>query len=209
MNPNDAIRILVVEDDPLFQRILEKRLSSEGYQVLTASDGREGMKAIVTAEPHLVISDWMMPHVDGLELCMSVKTGLKDDAPYFVLLTAKDEVNDRLLAIKTGADDYLVKPCDPLEILARVRTGLRVVVAERRGQQAEKDLLAVRQQLDLRERELRQLASVLPSCPHCARVRTPEGQWEELSDFLTRITTEAADPEPCPECLQQRRFRVA
>lgn len=122
------IRILVVEDDPFFQRVLTKRLAAEGYQVQAASDGREGMKAIVTFEPDLVVSDWMMPHVDGLELCQSVKTGLKETAPYFILLTAKGEISDRLLALDTGADDYLVKPCDQGELLARVRAGLRIVL---------------------------------------------------------------------------------
>src|SRR5689334_15910149 len=121
-------RILVVEDDPFFQRVLQKRLESEGYQVIIASDGREGMKAIVASEPDLVISDWMMPEVDGLELCQSVKTGLGDAAPYFILLTAKGEISSKLLGLETGADDYLVKPCDQGELMARVRAGLRIVL---------------------------------------------------------------------------------
>ena len=127
MKSAPEIRILVVEDDPFFQRVLLKRLTSEGYQVQAASDGREGMKAIVTYEPDLVISDWMMPHVDGLELCQSVKTGLRDAAPYFILLTAKGEISDKLLALETGADDYLTKPCDQGELMARVRAGVRIV----------------------------------------------------------------------------------
>jgi len=70
----------------------------------------------------------MMPHVDGLELCQSVKTGLREESPYFILLTAKGEISDKLLALDTGADDYLVKPCDQGELLARVRAGLRIVL---------------------------------------------------------------------------------
>lgn len=128
MKSTPDIRILIVEDDPFFQRVLHKRLSAEGYQVQAASDGREGMKAIVTFVPDLVISDWMMPQVDGLELCQSVKTGLGDAAPYFILLTAKGEISDKLLALDTGADDYLVKPCDQGELMARVRAGLRIVL---------------------------------------------------------------------------------
>ena len=125
------IRVLVVEDDPFFQRVLQKRLTAEAYQVQVANDGREGMKAIVAWEPDLVISDWMMPQVDGLELCQSVKTGLRESAPYFILLTAKGELSDRLLGLETGADDYLVKPCDQAELLARVRAGLRIVLLTR------------------------------------------------------------------------------
>ena len=125
------IRVLVVEDDPYYQRVLQKRLTAENYQVQCAGDGREGMKAIVAWEPDLVISDWMMPEVDGLELCQSVKTGLRESAPYFILLTAKGELSDRLLGLETGADDYLVKPCDQAELLARVRAGLRIVLLTR------------------------------------------------------------------------------
>lgn len=128
MKATADVRILVVEDDQFFQRVLQKRLSAEGYQVMTAGDGRDGMKAIVSFEPDLVISDWMMPLVDGLELCQSVKTGLREAAPYFILLTAKGEISDKLLALETGADDYLVKPCDMGELLARVRAGLRIVL---------------------------------------------------------------------------------
>ncbi len=127
MKPASEVRILLVEDDPFFQRVLQKRLAAAGYQVFTASDGREGMKAIVSFEPDLVLSDWMMPQVDGLELCQAVKTGLREAAPYFILLTAKGEISDRLLALETGADDYLVKPCDQGELMARIRAGLRIV----------------------------------------------------------------------------------
>jgi len=127
MKPTSEVKVLIVEDDPFFLRVLHKRITSEGYQVMTAADGREGMKAIVTFEPDLVISDWMMPEVDGLELCQSVKTGLREAAPYFILLTAKGEISDKLLGLQTGADDYLTKPCDQGELMARVRAGVRIV----------------------------------------------------------------------------------
>jgi sigma-B regulation protein RsbU (phosphoserine phosphatase) len=148
------IRILVVEDDPFFQRVLLKRLAAEGYQVQAASDGREGMKAIVTFEPDLVISDWMMPQVDGLELCQSVKTGLQETAPYFILLTAKGEISDKLLALDTGADDYLVKPCDQGELLARVRAGLRIVLLTQDMRRAVVELAALRAEVARAKRAL-------------------------------------------------------
>ena len=147
MKPTPDIRILIVEDDPFFQRVLLKRLAAEGYQVEAAADGREGMKAIVTFEPDLVISDWMMPHVDGLELCQSVKTGLREASPYFILLTAKGEISDKLLALDTGADDYLVKPCDQGELLARVRAGLRIVLLTQDLRKSARELEHVRHEL--------------------------------------------------------------
>jgi len=154
MKATPDIRILIVEDDPFFQRVLLKRLAAEGYQVEAAADGREGMKAIVTFEPDLVISDWMMPHVDGLELCQSVKTGLREASPYFILLTAKGEISDKLLALDTGADDYLVKPCDQGELLARVRAGLRIVLLTQEMRRAVVDLASLRAEVTRVKRSL-------------------------------------------------------
>jgi sigma-B regulation protein RsbU (phosphoserine phosphatase) len=145
------IRVLVVEDDPAFQQVLRRRLERDGYDVAVASDGREGMKSIVTFEPDLVISDWMMPHVDGLELCQSIKTGLRDEAPYFILLTAKSELSDRLLALETGADDYLVKPCSHDEVLSRVRAGARLVGLARDLRHARAEAEALRKELRARD----------------------------------------------------------
>lgn len=173
MKPAAELRILVVEDDPFFQRVLQKRLTAEGYQVMTASDGREGMKAIVTFVPDLVISDWMMPQVDGLELCQSVKTGLREAAPYFILLTAKGEINDKLLALETGADDYLVKPCDQGELMARVRAGLRIVLLtqEMRGKVAE--LGEANAEMERLRRDSRRHSPMPERCPSCAAPLRP------------------------------------
>jgi sigma-B regulation protein RsbU (phosphoserine phosphatase) len=161
------VRILVVEDDPFFQRVLHKRIASEGYQVQTAADGREGMKAIVTFEPDLVISDWMMPEVDGLELCQSVKTGLREAAPYFILLTAKGEISDKLLGLQTGADDYLTKPCDQGELMARVRAGVRIVTLTQQLRRTVADLQVANGELEA-PRDGAEGAEV---CPHCGKSR--------------------------------------
>ena len=167
MNPDSGIRILIVEDDTLMQRVLSQRLLAEGYQVAVASDGREGMKMIVSYDPHLVLSDWMMPHVDGLELCQAIKTGFHDDAPYYILLSAKGEVNDRVVALETGADDYLVKPCEHGEILARVKAGTRMVMLARQLRNAEAENAALRFQLDEREAEIARLHRQAGGCPRC------------------------------------------
>lgn|GEM_PF-1329396 len=178
MNHAD-LRILVVDDDPFFLRVLEKRFGAEGFTVRTATNGREGMREIVASEPHIVVSDWMMPEVDGLELCQSVKTGLRDAAPYFILLTAKGELSDRLLGLETGADDYLVKPCDHAELMARVRAGLRIVgltadlrrtVAELRSAQSTASAASA--------------AHAETWCPECRRVRGPDGGWRPLERWL-------------------------
>ena len=191
------IKILIVEDDPFFQRVLQKRIVADGYQVQIASDGREGMKAIVTFEPDLVISDWMMPQVDGLELCQSVKTGLKDAAPYFILLTAKGEIDNKLLGLETGADDYLVKPCDHGELMARVRAGLRIVLLTQ-------ELRAASARLEKADAELAaktsRMAELLPMCPSCGKVREASGRWRTLEDYLVDRRGTEFTPGLCGDC---------
>ena len=153
MKPTAEVKVLIVEDDPFFLRVLHKRITSEGYQAMTATDGRDGMKAIVTFEPDLVISDWMMPEVDGLELCQSVKTGLREAAPYFILLTAKGEISDKRLGLQTGADDYLTKPCDQGELMARVRAGVRIVSLTQELRRAVAELKVANAALAIANRE--------------------------------------------------------
>lgn len=207
MKPNAEIKVLVVEDDPFFQRVLQKRLTVDGYQVQAASDGREGMKSIVSFEPDLVISDWMMPEVDGLELCQSVKTGLGENAPYFILLTAKGEISDRLLGLETGADDYLVKPCDQGELMARVRAGLRIVLLSQELRRTVAELRAANAELEAVNRPGRTIGK-LPMCSVCRHVRDAEGDWHALDQYL--IERELADFTHgiCPDCRTARYPRL-
>lgn len=202
MKPAEDIRVLVVEDDPMFQRVLQKRLASEGYQVLTASDGREGMKAIVAQEPDLVISDWMMPEVDGLELCQSVKTGLREAAPYFILLTAKGEVSDRLLGLETGADDYLVKPCDHAELMARVRAGLRIVLLTQDLRHTVSELQISNTELEASRDEVHRLAGMLPICSFCKKVEIGDGSWQDLDEYLAARDQADFSHGICPSCRE-------
>jgi len=200
MTEVNDIKILVCEDDVYFQKVLQKRLKSEGYQVLTAGDGRDGMKLIVAEDPDLVISDWMMPHVDGLELCQSVKTGLGSGAPYFILLTAKGEISDRLLALETGADDYLVKPCDQGELMSRVRAGLRNVELARKVRHMERELQAARSELETAQSDVNRLVRMVPRCQECAKVSTARGDWIALERYLEQHAQIAFRPDVCPAC---------
>lgn len=196
MRPNAEIKVLVVEDDPFFQRVLQKRLQVEGYQVMAAGDGRDGMKAIVTFEPDLVISDWMMPEVDGLELCQSVKTGLREAAPYFILLTAKGELSDKLLGLETGADDYLVKPCDQAELMARVRAGLRIVLLTQDLRRAAEELRLAQAELEA----VRAMPPALAMCSFCHRVRDAGDGWQSVDQALVDRGIADVTHGLCPEC---------
>jgi two-component system response regulator MprA len=116
-------KILVVDDDEKIISLLRRSLAFEGYEVNTAGNGQEGLKAMLVSEPDLLILDVMMPQLDGWEVCRRVRES--GSAVPVLMLTAKDEVGDRVKGLDMGADDYLVKPFALEELLARVRALLR------------------------------------------------------------------------------------
>jgi len=117
-----SARILVIEDDEAILKVLRRGLAYEGYTVDTAADGQSGLMAARDNPPDLVILDLMLPGIDGLEVCRRLRAG--GSVP-ILILTAKDSVNDRITGLDMGADDYLVKPFNLDELLARVRALMR------------------------------------------------------------------------------------
>ncbi|UIE38800.1 PP2C family protein-serine/threonine phosphatase [Leptodesmis sichuanensis] len=120
------VRILVVEDDRTTQLVLRRMLEEQGYEVATANDGIEGMEQARTFRPALIICDWIMPRLDGLEVCRQVKADPDLSTIYFILLTARGAVEDRVQGLDSGADEFLAKPVELSELRARVGAGLRL-----------------------------------------------------------------------------------
>ena len=121
-------RILVIEDDPAILKLLQRGLAYEGYVVDLATDGRSGLNLARDHAPDLVVLDWMLPGMDGLEVCHRLRTG--GSLP-ILMLTAKDTIQDRVQGLDAGADDYMVKPFNLDELLARIRALLRRTQQER------------------------------------------------------------------------------
>ncbi|HML39425.1 MAG TPA: response regulator transcription factor [Bellilinea sp.] len=115
-------RILIIEDDEAIVRVLQRSLAYEGYNVDAAMDGEEGLGKARDVSPDLVILDWMLPGMDGLEVCQRLRAG--GNVP-ILMLTAKDTLMDRVHGLDAGADDYMVKPFQLDELLARIRALLR------------------------------------------------------------------------------------
>ena len=119
------MQILIVEDEPEIAQLIGQSLEREGFSCSIAHDGLNGLEFCRTQQPDLIILDLMLPGLDGLEVCTRIrqKPGTKD--PYILMLTARGEEIDRVIGLSTGADDYLVKPFSPRELVARVRALLR------------------------------------------------------------------------------------
>jgi phosphoserine phosphatase RsbU/P len=122
-------QILIIDDDPTVRMTLSRSLKNQGYDVSVAVDGEAGLQEAMRLRPALIICDWMMPVMDGLEVCRHVKAESSLANTYFILLTARDQVGDIVQGLETGADDFLSKPPDMNELKARVRAGLRLYQA--------------------------------------------------------------------------------
>jgi two-component system NtrC family sensor kinase len=121
------MRVLIVEDDPISCAMLEKALVDMGHQVSFARNGRKALDTINGTPVQLMITDWMMPEIDGLELCRRIRSSPDEKYLYVIMLTAKDETEDLVKVLQSGADDFISKPFDPEELKARVTTGERVI----------------------------------------------------------------------------------
>ena len=119
-------QILIIDDDPAIQRVLKKALLAEGYQVEWAADGYTGISMAEALRPALIICDWVMPYMDGLEVCRQVKANSRLFTTFFVLLTSRNSLEDRVRGLDNGADDFLSKPIEMSELHARIRAGLRI-----------------------------------------------------------------------------------
>ncbi|MCA9450495.1 MAG: response regulator, partial [Candidatus Omnitrophica bacterium] len=119
-------KILVVDDDKYIRQIMKRYLDREGFQLELVEDGRQAIQLLESYRPDVVISDWMMPEVDGLDLCRWIRQNEELSNVYFILLTSKDSVEDKTLGLEAGANDYVTKPFQGAELIARVRSGLRL-----------------------------------------------------------------------------------
>ena len=123
----DHPQVLVVEDEPAQREVLAYNLEAEGYGVTRAASGDEALLLVSEIEPDVIILDWMLPGVSGIEICRRLKTNPATRNIPVIMLTARTEEADRVRGLETGADDYVVKPYSVIELMARVRTQLRRV----------------------------------------------------------------------------------
>ncbi len=175
------MKILAVEDDPVARRILIQALRRLGYEdVREARDGVEAWAQLEQEPARVIVSDWVMPGIDGLALCRQVRAQVKSDYVYFVLLTSREaDIENQREAIEAGVDDFLVKPLDPQELWRRLR------VAERILRYAT---------------QVQQLEAFLPICSYCKKVRDDQNYWQQIEGYINARTGSEFSHSVCPDC---------
>lgn len=147
-------KILIADDHSTIRLLLKKQLQTEGYDIAVATNGKEAIQIAEELRPALIICDWMMPEIDGIEVCRQLKSDKQLASIFFILLTAKGELTDRVEGLDAGADDFLSKPVEPSELLARVRAGIRLY-------DSQQELIKTNQKLSTTLRDLQSTQSQL------------------------------------------------
>jgi len=132
--------VLIVDDNPVIQKMMHVYLSKAGYEVTSAENGREALCKFDQKFYPIVLTDWMMPEMDGLDLCREIRKLPIDGYVYIILLTAKDSKEDIITGLEAGADDYLTKPVNHPELIARLNTGVRILELERSLKRANEEI---------------------------------------------------------------------
>ena len=188
--------ILIAEDDPLAQRVVKDELSSHGYDVLTSADGREAWQIMSRDDgPAIAVLDWMLPSIEGIDVCRMVRKERKADPIYIILLTAKGKREEIIEGLQAGADDYVTKPFDVEELFARVQVGQRILGL----QHALADRVAELEASMSREKHLRGL---LPMCSYCKKVRDDDNYWQQVEQYISKHSDAEFSHGVCPECYE-------
>lgn len=177
------MKILAVEDDSVARRVLEASLVLLGHEVVLASDGEEAWQRLQDEPIRVVVSDWEMPKVDGLELCRRVRART-DDYTFFILLTnasASNENQDAALA--AGVDDFLNKPVNPRELKMRLHVAQRIL-----GYTT----------------HIQKLESFIPICSYCKKVRSDDSFWQQIESYINHRTGSEFSHSVCPTCYDEK-----
>ena len=192
------MEILIAEDDPTSRLVLTGNLKKWGYEVIATNDGAEAWDALQKeGGPQLAIIDWMMPELDGPDVCRLVRDSPDLRHKYLILLTARGEEDDLVEGLQAGADDYLNKPCSPKELQARLQVGLRVVSLQARLAERVRELQAAL----AREK---QLQGLLPICSYCKKIRDDHDYWTQVERYIENHANVAFSHGICPECFETR-----
>jgi sigma-B regulation protein RsbU (phosphoserine phosphatase) len=199
----NQMRVLIAEDDAVSRRLLEATLDKFGYEVVVAADGAEAWGELQRADaPRLAILDWMMPEIDGVELCRRIRSRPTTTPPYLILLTAKSEKVDVVAGLDSGANDYLTKPFDRAELRARVQVGAHVM-------ELQSNLAARVRELEDALSQVRQLQGLLPICSYCKKIRDEKNYWQRVDSYLSEHSGVVFSHGICPDCYELEKLVIA
>ena len=189
------MRILIAEDSATSRVLLRRTLESWGHEVLGTEDGQQAWDALQAEDrPTLAILDWMMPNMDGIEVCRRVRAHPDLKHLYIILLTSRDEATDIAEGLNAGADDYVAKPFERSVLEARIGGGIRVLELQ--------STLAQRvRELEASMAREKQLQGLLPICSYCKKIRDDQNYWQQVEGYIAQHADVEFSHGICPDCF--------
>jgi phosphoserine phosphatase RsbU/P len=176
------MKILIAEDDDVSRLVLLTKLKKMGHEVVATEDGEAAWSSFLSQAPQLTITDWMMPKVDGLDLCRMIRAHVQPKYAYVIFLTALAGKKYYFEGMEAGADDFLNKPVDMDELTARLRVAERVLTLHT---------------------EVRQLEGLLPICSYCKKIRDDQNTWQPIEGYISNRTEAKFSHGACPSCIEK------
>jgi len=159
-------------------------------------DGCEALRVLQESRgPEIAMLDWMMPGIDGLDVCRRMRATMPNAATYIILVTARGGLENVVRGLEAGADDYITKPFDPRELRARLHVGVRIV-------QLQKALTERFLELEDALKRLKQLQGLLPICSYCKKIRNDRNYWEQVDAYITSHSEAQFSHGVCPDCFE-------
>lgn len=188
------MRVLIAEDDAVSRHLLEATLTKWGYEVVVTVDGLQALEALSRPDaPSLAILDWMMPGLDGSQVCARARESVGERLLYMILLTAKGRKEDIVQGLTAGADDYVIKPFDRAELKARINAGERIL-------RLQAELAARVKELELALTNVKLLQGLLPICCYCKKIRDDKNYWQQVDTYVADHSEAQFTHGICPDC---------
>jgi phosphoserine phosphatase RsbU/P len=191
------VKILIADDDDVSRVALEAMLIKRGHEVVSTADGNEAWHALQQEDcPRLAILDWVMPDVDGLEICRRARKNPRLKGMYMLLLTSRGSKAHVLEGLRGGVNDFVTKPFDHEELEARVNVGMQVV-------QLQTELAARVRELEDALVQVKRLEGLLPICCYCKKVRDDQNYWQQVETYFLDHSDVRFSHDICPACLER------
>jgi phosphoserine phosphatase RsbU/P len=190
------MRILIADDEDVSRLALEAMLTRRGHEVIATADGTEAWQQLQGDNPpQLAILDWMMPELDGVELCRRIRENPRLKGLYLLLLTSRGSMEHLLEGLRAGANDYVTKPFDHDELEARVNVGVQVL-------RLQAELAARVSELEKALVQVKQLQGLLPICSYCKSIRDDQNYWHQVDAYLGEHSEARLTHAVCPHCWE-------
>jgi sigma-B regulation protein RsbU (phosphoserine phosphatase) len=191
-----SMTILIADDDAVSRCMLQTKLAQWGYEIILAADGSAALDILERPDaPELAILDWIMPGLEGLQVCERIRSTPRDPRTYIIMLTIKGAKDDIVAGLNAGADDYLAKPFDWEELRARLQVGLRMVELQHSLAQRIHDL-------EESQAKLKTLQGLLPICGYCKKIRDDKNYWSQIEAYLSAHADVHFSHGVCPNCFE-------